>query len=212
MIQTPPTPEEAVKLLRDLIMQLRADPDAKLMHFHHADIGTALAATATLSTAAPQPNRFMPVNQAAEYINKKAEDYLNDHSEVDHTDGSQVFQYGEAGRDYYNMLSELADEIRGLSDAPQPSGAVFCADPSAEITDEHMIGVLHAFGIDTKLSVYGFDSLQVSGTNVPGIQGIVRMCIACLASGEWPAPRYDFDSEGNVVRRLATSSAAKGQT
>ena len=77
-----------------------------------------------------------------------------------------------------------------------------------EITDEQMIGVLHSLGTDTTLSVYGFDSLQVSGTNVPNMKAIVQKCIACIRNGVWPAPMYDFDSDGQVMYRSAAPTGA----
>lgn len=76
-------------------------------------------------------------------------------------------------------------------------------------TDDQMIGVLHSLRIDTKLSAYGFDALQVSGTNVPGMKAIVQKCIDCIQSGAWPVPRYCFDNDGNVVR---APSAPQGES
>lgn len=97
--------------------------------------------------------------------------------------------------------SQCEDAILELKS--QPAAAV----AGEAVTDEQVIGVLHSLGIDTKLSVNGFDELQVSGTNVPGVRAVVTKCIASIASGEWPAPIYDFDDEGKVAYRdiLATS-------
>lgn len=78
----------------------------------------------------------------------------------------------------------------------------------AAITDDQMIGVMHYFGIDTSLSLYGFSALQVSGSNIPHMKEIVTKCIACIQSGEWPEPIYDFDGDGNVVYRTKSATAA----
>jgi len=84
--------------------------------------------------------------------------------------------------------------------------------PAQAVTDEQLIGVLHSLGIDTTLSVYGFDGLQVSGTNVQGVREILMRSIASIASGEWPAPLYDFDSEGKVVYRAILAKRAGSAT
>lgn len=48
--KSPLTSGEALKIARDALIKLRSDPDAKLCHFHYADIATALAATEAAST------------------------------------------------------------------------------------------------------------------------------------------------------------------
>lgn len=105
-------------------------------------------------------------------------------------------------RGYSKARKDSADKIRALraTSAIAPAGEA--------VTDEQLVGVLHSLGIDTRLSAYGFDALQVNGTNVPGIRNVVMKCIASIASRAWPAPLYDFDSDGKVVYRATPATAA----
>lgn len=49
---------------------------------------------------------------AAEYIDAKADKYLQDYADTEHDTGATVFHRGEAGRDYHSSLVELANELR----------------------------------------------------------------------------------------------------
>lgn len=106
----------------------------------------------------------------------------------------------DGGVKYAKTLIKAADELDRLKEASLQG--------VPEITDEQMIGVLHSLGIDTSLSVYGFETLQVAGTSVPGMKGLLQKSIACIQSGVWPAPLYCFDDGGNVVR--TSPSAPQG--
>jgi hypothetical protein len=55
--------------------------------------------------------------QAAAFIEKKAQDYINEYAENEHDTGAVVWRYGDAGHDYYNSLVELAEELRLASPA-----------------------------------------------------------------------------------------------
>ncbi len=98
---------------------------------------------------------------------------------------------------YGNTTKATADHLWALgyrkSAAPVAQGEA--------LTDEQLVGVLHALGIDTRLSVNGFGELQVDGTNLPTMRAVVMNCINSMADSEWPAPLYDFDSDGTLVFR-----------
>ena len=54
---------------------------------------------------------------AADFIDAKAQKYLNEHADNEPCTGAIVFNYGEAGRDYYIGMVELADEMRAAAPA-----------------------------------------------------------------------------------------------
>lgn len=58
---------------------------------------------------------------AAVFIEKRAEQYLQDHASHDPDDGSLIFNYGQAGRDYHSGLVELAEEVRALATSAERS-------------------------------------------------------------------------------------------
>lgn len=62
---------------------------------------------------------------AADFIDKRAEQYLQDHASHEPDTGAVSFHYGEAGRDYHSTLVELADDLR------QASKPAVCAVPPA---------------------------------------------------------------------------------
>jgi len=62
---------------------------------------------------------------AADFIDKRAEQYLQDHADNDPDTGAVVFHCGEAGREYHSILVELADDLR------QASKPTVCATPPA---------------------------------------------------------------------------------
>jgi len=62
---------------------------------------------------------------AADFIDKRAEQYLQDHADTEWDTGSIVFHKGEAGREYHSVLVELADDLR------QASKPTACAVPPA---------------------------------------------------------------------------------
>lgn len=58
--------------------------------------------------------------EVADFIEKRAQEYLDGNAGTEHDTGAITWHYGEAGRDYYNTLTELAEEIRALaSTTPQ---------------------------------------------------------------------------------------------
>jgi hypothetical protein len=59
---------------------------------------------------------------AAEFIEKRAEEYLQEHADYEPETGALAFEFGEAGREYHSGLVELAEEIRALVAAPSPKG------------------------------------------------------------------------------------------
>lgn len=59
-------------------------------------------------------------SHAANFIEKRAQEYLAANAGTEHDTGDITWHYGEVGRDYYNTLTELAEEIRALaSTTPQ---------------------------------------------------------------------------------------------
>jgi len=74
------------------------------------------------SRAAPESAEPSAID-AANYIDTKANVYLNNHADQDPDTGCTVFHYGEAGRDYHSSLVELAEEIRILATSSAAKGA-----------------------------------------------------------------------------------------
>lgn len=69
---------------------------------------------------------------AANFIDQRAADYLRDNASHDPDEGSLVFEYGEAGREYHNILVELAEDLRSATPvpaaAPIPNGMVLAPE------------------------------------------------------------------------------------
>lgn len=77
-----------------------------------AELETLLAAA---PAPTPQPVARGGMLAAAEYIDAKADKYLEECTGTERDTGAMVFHYGEAGRDYHSSLVELAEELRTQS-------------------------------------------------------------------------------------------------
>ncbi len=55
------------------------------------------------------------VAYVADFIDKRAQEYLDGNAGTEHDTGAIVWHCGEAGRDYYYTLTELAEEIRAIT-------------------------------------------------------------------------------------------------
>jgi hypothetical protein len=95
--------------------------DAQMMAAFDAVFAAPVAAIEQTQTAG--------MHAAAAFIEKRAEDYLNNNTESEHDTGAIVWRYGDAGRDYHGTLVELAEELR--SAAPSSPGASAQAAPDA---------------------------------------------------------------------------------
>lgn len=71
---------------------------------------------ATTPSASDTPEAPADMRAAAEFIDKRAEQYLQDHASHEPDTGAVSFHYGEAGRDYHSTLVELADDLRKASE------------------------------------------------------------------------------------------------
>jgi rubrerythrin len=49
---------------------------------------------------------------AIKFIEKRAEQYMQENTSEDPDDGSTIWHYGDAGREYHDTLTELAEDIR----------------------------------------------------------------------------------------------------
>jgi hypothetical protein len=76
------------------------------------------------------------------------------------------------------MVAEIADLRAQL--ASQSQGMP---------TDAQIIAALHANGIDTYPSKYGFDAVQISATSVPGLRKVLETLAAPLLSSEQQATK-----------------------
>lgn len=78
----------------------------------------------TLLYRAAQPT---PSNDfAIKFIEKRAQDYLNDNTSSDPDDGSVIWHYGDAGREYHETLVELAEDIQSALEAARAQKAAEC--------------------------------------------------------------------------------------
>lgn len=75
------------------------------------------------------------LTKAADFIDAKAQAYLDENASNEPDTGAVAFRYGEAGRDYYNTLVELAEEVRALS-APVAAVPVGKREPDALMTTD----------------------------------------------------------------------------
>lgn len=71
-------------------------------------------ALATPSEAAPA-GRGEGIEIAAAYIEKQAQDYISENAATESDTGAVLWKHGQVGCDYYNTLTELAEEIRALA-------------------------------------------------------------------------------------------------
>lgn len=71
----------------------------------------------TAPVSADQPAHDASVGNAADYIEQKAESYLQENSRADYDTGATEWRNDEC-RDHYYTLTELADEIRALRSQP----------------------------------------------------------------------------------------------
>lgn len=67
---------------------------------------------------------------AIKFIEKRAQDYLNGNTSSDPDDGSIIWHYGDAGREYHETLVELAEDIQ--------SAQVSAEAPKAECEHKRM--------------------------------------------------------------------------
>jgi hypothetical protein len=88
-------------------------------------ISAERAATIQEPVMVVEPVAQAHTSAAADYIDAKAETYLEENAGIEPDTGATVFHYGEAGRDYHSSLVELAEEIRGIG----PSGGSTCTVP-----------------------------------------------------------------------------------
>lgn len=77
---------------------------------------------AGVAKAAPERDTLAHggMQAAAEYIDAKADKYLQDYAHTEGDTGATVFHYGEAGREYHSSLVELAEELRAQLAAAAP--------------------------------------------------------------------------------------------
>ncbi|MES3022766.1 MAG: hypothetical protein V4857_14410 [Pseudomonadota bacterium] len=73
------------------------------------------------------------LSEAVDYIEKRAQEYLDESASTEHDTGAINWHYGEAGRDYYNTLTELAEELRGLTPLPAAPSATPTAQAQASV-------------------------------------------------------------------------------
>jgi hypothetical protein len=82
-------------------------------------IASRNALTATLdrlfAAQAGQVAAPTDMTAAAAFIDKRAEQYLQDHADNENDTGAVVFHFGEAGREYHSVLVELAEDLRQAS-------------------------------------------------------------------------------------------------
>lgn len=71
------------------------------------------------------PEAPADMRASADFIDKRAEQYLQVHASHEPDTGAVSFHYGEAGRDYHSTLVELADDLR------QTSKPAVCTAPPA---------------------------------------------------------------------------------
>jgi hypothetical protein len=107
--------------------------NVKIMEAH----GTVTSADAGVREAA------LGLISGADYIDAKAQKYLDDSSWSDHDTGGVIFHYGEAGREYHSALVELAEEIRALSSCP----AIQSAPTVAGLSDEQIMKLAAKNGV-----------------------------------------------------------------
>ena len=62
---------------------------------------------------------------AAEFVERRAAEYLRDHASTEEDTGAIVWQFGDAGRDYHSSMVELAEDLR------QASAPAVCTVPPA---------------------------------------------------------------------------------
>lgn len=115
------TPEQMKRNVRQR-KQERCVHDFKHSPGFGGDICAKCAAIKPSPSIAAPESAEQSALDAANYIDKKAEDYLNENSHAEYETGACVFNYGEAGRDYYNTISELADEIREFATSSAAKG------------------------------------------------------------------------------------------
>lgn len=82
--------------------------DKDWLHREWVAFKAGLARAALAQRASSAPADTFAVN----FIERRAEQYLQDHADTEPDTGAVVFQYGEAGRDYYSTMVELAEDIR----------------------------------------------------------------------------------------------------
>lgn len=110
----------------------QGEPVAHVVDVDHGNnesiISIALDVGTDIYTAPPPAPVAVPADAqgiitAAEFIEKRAEEYIQEHADTEHDTGAVVFHCGEAGREYHSGLVELAEEIRALAVPSAPVGS-----------------------------------------------------------------------------------------
>lgn len=90
-----------------------------------AMIDAIRAVNRLIDAPAPEGRVVVPEGwkQAAAFIEKKAQDYINENASTEHDTGATVWHYGDAGCDYHSTLVELAEELLAAAPAAQEPAA-----------------------------------------------------------------------------------------
>ncbi len=109
-IQSLPDVQGGVALPKEDHTHFVSEDSMEALDYFTVDQMHSHAAACVLADRQKRASTF----NAADFINKRAKEYFDGNASTEYDTGAVTWHYGEAGRDYYNTLTELAEELRNL--------------------------------------------------------------------------------------------------